>query len=255
MRTWYFGLVGVLGAMLGSDVLIWAQNPPPPPAPTPIEQASRLITEARQSYQGVQDYTCTFIKQERIGQELRPQNVMLMKVRSQPFSVYFRWAAPKSLEGQEACYVAGRNNNQMRAHPIGILGVVGWVSVDPHDSRAMKDNRHPITDAGIGHLIERIGSGWETDKGISQAQLQIGDYVYNNRPCTRVEVSHPGSQPGSFYAYRCVVYWDKQTHLPIRYEAYDWPRQGGDPNGDLLENYNYVNLRLNVGLSDAVFNH
>lgn len=256
MGKWYLGLVGVLGLMLGSGATTVAQAPPAPAAPlTPVEQASRLIAEARQSYQTVQDYTCTFIKRERVGNEMRPENVIVMRVRTQPFSVYFRWAAPKAIEGQEACFVAGRNNNMMRAHPIGILGVVGWVSVDPRDARAMKDNRHAISEAGIGNLIERISTGWEKDKGINQAQLQIADFEYNKRPCTRVEVSHPGTPPGSFYAYRCVVYWDKETHLPIRYEAYDWPHQGGNPDGELLENYNYVNLRLNVGLSDAVFNH
>lgn len=256
MGKWYLGLVGVLGAMLASSAATRAQAPAAPAVPpTAVEQASRLIAEARQSYQTVQDYTCTFIKRERVGNEMRPENVIAMKVRTQPFSVYFRWAAPKAIEGQEACYVTGRNNGQMRAHPVGILGVVGWVSVDPRDARAMKDNRHAITEAGVGNLIERISAGWEKDKGMATAQLQIGDYEYNNRPCTRVEVSHPNTQPGSFYAYRCVVYWDKQTHLPIRYESYDWPRQGGAPDGDLLECYSYANMRLNVGLSDAVFNH
>jgi hypothetical protein len=256
MGKWYLGLVGVLVALLSYGARTLAQAPPAPATqPALVEQASRLIAEARQSYQTIQDYSCTFIKRERINNEMHPENVIAMRVRTQPFSVYFRWAAPRAIEGQEACYVAGRYNDMMRVHPVGILGVVGWVTVDPRDARAMKDNRHAITEAGIGNLIERISNGWERDKGIINAQLQIDDYEYNKRPCTRVEVSHPNTPAGSFYAYRCVVYWDKETHLPIRYEAYDWPRQGGDTKGELLEIFNYVNLRLNVGLSDAVFNH
>jgi hypothetical protein len=51
-----------------------------------------------------------------------------------------------------------------------------------------------------------------------------------------------------------VVYFDKQTHLPLIMEAYDWPRRPGD-TGDPLEKYSYAGLRLNVGLGDEVFNH
>ena len=53
--------------------------------------------------------------------------------------------------------------------------------------------------------------------------------------------------------HRSIVYFDKENHLPIRAENYDWPHPPVDPNGGLVESYSYVNLRLNVGLSDALF--
>jgi hypothetical protein len=40
--------------------------------------------------------------------------------------------------------------------------------------------------------------------------------------------------------------------LPIRFEAYDWPKhKGAEP--ELAEEYTYSNLKLNVGLSDRDF--
>jgi hypothetical protein len=40
--------------------------------------------------------------------------------------------------------------------------------------------------------------------------------------------------------------------MPIRYEAYDWPaQQGGQPQ--LLEEYTYLDVKLNQGYSDADF--
>ena len=66
--------------------------------------------------------------------------------------------------------------------------------------------------------------------------------------------STPTNADGHFLYYRDVVYFDKETHLPIRLEFYDWPRQAGDP-GQLLEVYSFANMRLNVGLGDDVFNH
>ena len=41
-------------------------------------------------------------------------------------------------------------------------------------------------------------------------------------------------------------------NFPIRYEAYDWPKVAGGPP-ELIEAYTYVNMRLNVGLTDADF--
>lgn len=251
-------LLGMAGMLLTTAVLAAppapATNPPAAkPSAAPIDQAWQLILQARQAYQGVRDYTATFIKRERINGELLPENVMLMHCRSQPFSVYFRWAAPKANVGQEACYVAGKNNGKMRVKPVGFAGIVGWVSIDPQDPRAMKTNRNPITKAGIGNLIEKIAASWEHARQTGKTQVAIAQYSYNNRPCTRVETITPDRSAGS-YAYRCVIYFEHENRLPIRFEAYDWPRPGGDPQGDLLECYSYVNLRLNVGLSDEVFN-
>jgi outer membrane lipoprotein-sorting protein len=58
---------------------------------------------------------------------------------------------------------------------------------------------------------------------------------------------------GQFYCYRTVVYFDKQTKLPVRFEAYDWPAAGGTPGGEKLECYSYVDVKFNVGLTDAAF--
>jgi hypothetical protein len=220
-----------------------------------LDQALRLIAEARRSYQNVRDYSCLFVKRERIQGQLQPETLILMNVRTEPFSVYLRWQSPRSMVGQEACYVAGKNNGMMRARSSGLLGAVGFVSVDPRDPRAMQHNRHSITEAGIGNLIERSARRWESERRLGKTQVRISDYEYNKRKCTRVETTHPGSTPGQFYAYRSVIYFDKETNLPVRFEAYDWPRAGGPADGELLESYSYANLRLNVGLDDEVFNH
>ncbi|HTU18141.1 MAG TPA: DUF1571 domain-containing protein, partial [Gemmataceae bacterium] len=74
------------------------------------------------------------------------------------------------------------------------------------------------------------------------------------RRCTRVETIHPTNADGHFLYYRDVLYFDKETHLPIRLEFYDWPRADGDP-GQIVEEYGFANMRLNVGLGDDVFNH
>jgi hypothetical protein len=266
----YYGLLVLLGLIVGAAPMQppapTRPAPPPPtaaPAPvpaaqpvaSPMDQPVRLILDARQVYQGLRDYSCVFIKQEQIQGRLQQENVIAMKVRTQPFSVYLRWHAPRSLQGQEVCYVAGRNNGQMRVRSSGLLGAVGFVTLSPTDPRALENSRHTITEAGLGNLIDRYSRGWENERRLNRTYVRIADYEYNKRKCTRVETLHPDNGGGQILFYRSVLYFDKEMRLPIRVENYDWPRQGGDPNGDLVENYSYVDLRLNVGVGEEVFDH
>jgi hypothetical protein len=221
----------------------------------PLDEPLRLIAEASQAYQGVKDYTCLLVSQERIKGKLEAENVITMKVRKEPFGVYLRWQAPRQLAEQEVCYVAGQNNGMMRVHSPGLLGIFGFISIDPRDPRVFEHSRHDITEAGIGHLIEQFGSYWQVERPLSRLHVVISEYEFDRRRCTRVEGTYPNSKPGDFYAYRTAIYFDQQSHLPIRVENYGWPTADGSSVGELLESYSHVDLRLNVNLDDNTFKH
>jgi hypothetical protein len=225
------------------------------PAANPMDQPLRLIYEAYQAYQGVKDYTCVLIKQERVKGQLQPENVIQMKFRNQPFSVYMRWVAPKNSAGQEVCFVKGRNNDMMRVHSTGLIaGAIGWINIAVNDPRTLEHSRHTILEAGIGNMINQIYQDWYRARQENKTQVRIAEYQYDRRPCTRVE-SFRTERDARSYCYRAVIYFDKQTHLPVRMECYDWPRPGGPPEGELLESFSYVNMQLNPGLPDAAFNY
>jgi hypothetical protein len=267
-RVWIPAGLGAVLLVLGVSAPAAPQQPAPnypapggtaskagPTAGNPLDEPIQLLAAARQSYQQVKDYTCLFVKHERIRGQLQPENLITMKVRTQPFSVYLRWMAPKASAGQEVCYVAGRNNGMMRVHTTGLLGAMGFMNLDPRDPRAQEGNRHAITEAGIGHLIEQYSQGWEQLRRWNRTQVRIAEYDYNRRRCTRVEAIHLENIGGQLPFQRSVVYFDKENRLPIRVENYDWPRQGGAQGGELLEEYSYADLRLNVGLGDQHFNY
>jgi len=228
---------------------------PLPAEKNPLDEPLRLIGEASQAFQGVKDYTCLLVSRERIKGELEAENVMSMKVRKEPLSVYLRWQAPRRLADQEVCYVAGHNNGMMRVHAPGLLGLLGFLNIDPRDPRVFEHSRHDITEAGIGHLIEQFGSYWQAERPLKRLQVSIAEYEFDQRRCTRVEGTYPNSKPGEFYAYRTAIYFDHENHLPIRVENYGWPYAGGPPGGALLESYSHVDLRLNVNLDTQAFKH
>jgi hypothetical protein len=263
----YFAIMGLLGIVLGVGAQAPATAPygaapaaPQSAAPAPnaaaasaMDQPLQLVAQARQAFQGVRDYSCLLIKQERVRGSLLPENLIELQMRNQPFSVSMRWLAPNDDAGQEVCYVEGRNNNMMRVRGNGIKRIAGFNSISPRDPRVFEHSSHVITETGIGNVINKLGRAWEAERSANKTQVRNAEYEYNKRRCIRVEAVR--TDRATCPHYRTVVYFDKENHLPIRVELYDWPRSGGNPTGDLMECYSYANLRLNPGLPDAVFNH
>jgi hypothetical protein len=220
---------------------------------TDLDRAIALLTEARRSFQKVRDYECLLVKRERVKGVLLPESRMMMRVRNQPYSVYLRCESPAAEKGLEVYYVEGRNKGMMRVHPARILGILGFWSVDPHDPRAFERNRHCITEAGLGTLLEGTARHWEMERRLNKTLVRIADERLEGRACTRIETIHPDRQAGSFYGYRCVLWLDQDTHLPAGAETYDWPLPGSNAASDLLESYRYLDLRCNLGLGDDAF--
>jgi hypothetical protein len=246
-------LVGLLMALMVNATLAQANPDVSTDTPTDLDQAIVLLTEARLHFQIIQDYECQLVKRERVNGVLLPESVMVMKVRNTPFSVYLRCESPEADKGMEVCYFEGRNKGMMRVHPASILGILGFWSVDPHDPRAFAKNRHCITEAGLGNLLDSTARYWALERRVNKTHVQIMDDEIGGRACTRIETIHPDRNAGSYYGYRCVLWLDKITHMPVGAETYDWPREGGSEEGDLLESYRYLNLRCNIGLGEADF--
>lgn len=251
--------LGLGAAFAQSQVPAAPEIPTSPPAAAPatpvsaLDQPLQWLYEARKHHASIRDYSCTLVKQERVRGRLQEQNIIVMKLRTQPFSVHMRWLSPQSSAGQEVAFVYGRNNNQMRVRfNSGFKQAIGWKSVDPNDKRVFEHSRHNIYEAGIGNMIEQLIQNLEKERLRNKTQVRVAEYSYNNRRCHRIECIGTERDPQS-PVYRCIVYLDKETKLPIRMESYDWPSPGGPPTGDLLEVFSFVDLRFNLALSDGEF--
>ena len=76
----------------------------------------------------IHDYSAVVVKRERDGKDLSPVQVMFIKVRHHPFSVFLRMLTPDASKGQEAIYVEGQRNGNLVGHTTGWLGslVAQW---------------------------------------------------------------------------------------------------------------------------------
>jgi hypothetical protein len=216
-----------------------------------VEMAKRAIAECRAKFAPVRDYTCTFAKRERIDGRLTPPHVMHMKVRNNPTSIYFKFQKPN--KGREAIYVAGKHGGKVLAHDVGIGRLLaGTMNLDPRGSMAMEDCRHPITEAGIGALIETVAKHWALELTAGESQVRFNhEMTIGPRRCTLIESVHPDRQP-HFLFHMARLYIDQEHGLPIRFEAYDWPKRAGAAP-ELVEEYTYHDLKVNVGLNEHDF--
>ena len=217
----------------------------------PTARALRLITGCQSRFESVTDYTCTFYKRERINGRLTPLYVIAMKARTKPRSIYFKFADP--YKGREAIFVEGQNGGRILAHDVGFTKfLAGTLELEPSSSRAMEDNRHPITEAGIGALINTVARRWAAELSSDESVIVFdSDMTIGPRHCQLIESIHTRCQP-DFQFYKVRLFIDSELNLPIRFEGYEWPREPGAP-ADLAEEYSYINLKLNVGLGDIDF--
>ena len=224
---------------------------PDKPAETSIERAIRTIAACQARYDRVEDYTCTFFKRERIAGRMTALHVMDMKVRTKPQSIYFKFQQPA--QGREAIYIAGRHSGKVLAHDVGLNKLIaGTLQLEPTSSRAMEDCRHPITEAGIGPLLDTLAKRWAVELNSDESVITFNeDMLVGEQRCTMIESTHPLRRP-HFLHHKVRVYIDQETGLPIRFEAYDWPKHHR-AQAELSEEYSYMQLKLNVGLRDIDF--
>jgi uncharacterized protein DUF1571 len=223
------------------------------PAEHPLAAAIRRANSGFAEINKISDYSCTLVKRERIDGVLNEHEYMFVKVRHQPFSIYMYFLAPARVKGQEAMYVANQNDGNLLAHPNGIRHkLIGTVSLKPDSMLAMSGNRYPITELGIRRLTERLIEVGEHDMQFGECEVKmLQNAKINGRECTCIQVIHPTPRK-EFIFHMARIYVDNQLNVPIRYEAYEWPKEPGGPP-QLIEEYTYLNLKLNNGFTDQDF--
>ena len=242
---------------------------PPPPGAVAVEElpawpagslggdeakklllASALVTTARLAR--VEGYTATLRKQERLGGRLGPENSLAMKVRNRPFAIYLKFLSPKA--GKEVVYAEGRHDNKVIAHNGDwTRKLVPRLAVEPTSLIAMADQRHPVTEAGLVHLANKLLKFREMDMGDADARSTIDRTTdAEGRPWLRSIHTH-GVADGSRPFVRVEVLYDPATQFPLRIANYDWPAPGQAGGLELAERYAYDDLDLDAPLTAADF--
>jgi hypothetical protein len=217
----------------------------------PLAPMIRVLKECQEHIdQNIRDYSCTFVKRERVDGELGEYQHIFMKVAHGSFSVYMRFLQP--FAGREALYVAGQNDNKLVVLEAGFKRVLGKLSLDPEGAVAMRGQKHPITRVGIRNLTAELIKLWEAETQYAECEVTVNaDTKVEGRPATLVQVMHPVPRQ-TFRGHVQRLFLDNELRIPIHYDVYLWPAQeGAEPPLD--ESYTYKNLKINNGFTALDF--
>lgn len=227
----------------------------------PLDPAMQLAREKLEYLKAnVQDYTCTIVKRERVKGELGEYQKMAAKIRHRraangkvesSFAVYLKFLSPPSTAGREVIWVEGENNGNLIVHEAGLLNIKR-LSLDPKGALAMMGQRYPISEIGMQNLAEQLIKKGERDRRHGECEVQFyKNAMVDKRPCLMIQVVHPVKRD-HFDFYKAQIFIDEKLNVPIRYAAWTWPESpGGEPV--LEEEYTYLDVELNVGLTKKSF--
>ena len=213
---------------------------------TPVVRYAKLCLEKVEALPG---YEATFYKREVVGRSTITQR-MRLKIRHKPFSVYLYFEEPSA--GREVIYVEGKNNGKLIAHEAGLLSIAGVMELSPTDALVMKENRYPITKAGIANTLRIMITEWEKEMKYGETEVKtFNNAKLGNLKCRVIETSHPRPRR-QFNNHKIRLWVDASSGFPVRMQKYGFPRKAGEP-APIIEEYTFMNLKTDVRLSDADF--
>ncbi|MEM9646652.1 MAG: DUF1571 domain-containing protein [Planctomycetota bacterium] len=229
----------------------------------PLDRALQIARDGLASCRAnINDYTCVLVKRENVGGTLGEQEYMYAKVLNrkvqngrivQPMSVYLNFLKPTTVKGREVIYVEGQNDGNLIAHEGGFKGkFLPTVNIPPTGMLAMRGQRYPMTEVGIENLILKLIERGEMARKYPDVTCEFRRNArVKDRVCTVLQVTQPTQRPELLF-YQAQIFIDDQLNVPIRYVAYDWPRRAGQ-QPQVIEEYTYLNVKVNVGLTKADF--
>jgi len=197
-------------------------------------------------------YTATLQKHERIGGVLGPVQTLAMRVRNQPFAIYLKFLAPK--EGKEVLYAEGHHDNKVIAHNGDwTRRLIPRLAVSVDSPLALADSRHPVTEAGLLALAQKLVVYRQMDVGDPKATTIIDRTTApDGRPALRSIHTHVDPNAGRPFQ-RVEILYDPETRYPIRIDSFDWPAPGHVGELELAESFFYTDIKLNAPLTEATF--
>ena len=219
-----------------------------------------LLEKGCRYLETVSDYTTTFSKQEYVGGELSENQVINLKCRHKPFSVYMKWVVGD--KGQELLYVNGQNDNKMLVKMGGLKGrLVPTLKLDPTGSLAMQESRYPITKAGILALAETIIGfrNKDLDENLNTECVMLSGQKFDGKDCYCFIAHFANAKESDIYR-KSVIYIDQKTCLPIFVRGFGWPEEGlatASPeeldDKTLIESYSFTDINTKSELATSEF--
>jgi hypothetical protein len=179
-------------------------------------------------------------RQERVGETLQPEEVVLVNIRREPLAVRLEWPEGPN-KGREVIYDKA-GDGLMHINMPG--AIVPRMSLAPDSPMVVRSSRHPIQDAGLETVLQGLSRTLERH---ASRQTEPGETLHDGGvqaldpdrvPCRKIIQRNAKGETWT-------VGLDPSTGLPLLV-------LGLAPNGDLLERHQFFKYESNPsGLAEA----
>lgn len=226
-------------ALAGAALVAGVAAPPPARSAEAARDVAALIAGMEDAYAALRDYTARFSKREVVAGRRRPLEEALLKFQ-RPGRIYLRWTSGPA-KGREILFVPGRDGDLALVHEPGLISGRFTILMPPDHGRVLAESRHPITDVGLGRLVELIALN--ARRGLAAGEVQLVDRGRDGDG-RRIELSFPPGRAGVYYCRRLVA--TLRGGLPVVAAIHDFDER-------LVAEYAYEDVRPNPGLGEADF--
>lgn len=205
----------------------------------------------------IEDYTATFIKQERVAGKLGKAEEIEVRFRDYPHSVFMIWKKNAD-QARRALYIDSpefrdsKGRKLAKVEPNGAIArlFVSEVDIEIHGKRSREASRRSIDEFGFYStltLLHDINS-MAQQRGTLDYRYD-GEDVIDGRPTFRMVRYLPYTgENGDYPDAKLVLHLDQEWLMPTGLYSYA-DREGKT----LLGSYVFHDLHVNVGLTDADF--
>jgi hypothetical protein len=216
----------------------------------------QLHRQAAERYASIDSYIVRLRRHEQVNGRDKPEEILLLKFRKEPWSVYFKWLGTEG-RGREVVYVKGQYEDKIQtllaAGDMPLASPGKRIAISPDNPLARSSSRHSIREAGVGWLVESFGTLVDAAER-KDARYGALRYLGQLRrpeltsPLDAVEqLILPGTEPSLPHGGRRLWAFDANIGLPVLVITQN-------ELGREVEFYCYDLFQIGVHLDDDDFN-
>lgn len=207
-----------------------------------IQALQHCLENFRSKYR---DYSCTFVKQERIGGKLTKEQEIDVKFRACPFSVMMAWKKNPP-QGDRVLYIEGMYGDNMLVRPANALAraIAPTVKRKPDSPDARRSALKTVDEFGFEKSLENLLQVYRLADQRAELREELGDDTQvHGRPAFTL-IRHLPKQD-DYPAARTITYIDQEYLVPIMVEGFGW-------NNEFICRYVFKDLDFKV-MADEEF--
>lgn len=197
---------------------------PRPAQVDPLDLIDRRVADAQSRLDDAATYRVRMTRQERVGDRLLPEEVVILNIRREPLGVRLEWPDGPN-KGREVLYSEQECGGMMQVRLGGPIPVPP-LKLAPDSPLAMQNSRHPINEAGLDPILNDLRAQVDA---LRRGDQSPGKMTLDGDRIKRVDGE------GTVW----LVEFDPRSKLPksVRQE---------DSSGQLIESYQFEDLETDV---------